>query len=128
MLQLASDTHLITSHYALPLLIKRPGGLVIEMTDGTADYNRANYRVSMFYDLTKNSVVAWLGTGTRTQASSLHSRRLTLGWLRSEMMLDIFGVKEANWRDACAKQPHFVISELPHYVGRAVALLLQIRT
>lgn len=124
MLHLAIDTHLITSHFALPLLIKRPGGLVVEMTDGTADYNRTNYRVSMFYDLAKTSVVrmAW------AQAQELTPHRctavaLTPGWLRSEMMLDIYAVKEANWCDACAKQPHFVISESPHYVGRAVAHL-----
>lgn len=124
MLRLAIDTHLITSHYALLLLIKNPGGLVVEMTDGTADYNRTNYRVSMFYDLAKTSVVrmAW------AQAHELKPHHctalaLTPGWLRSELMLDIYGVTEANWRDACVKQPHFVISESPRYVGRAVAHL-----
>lgn len=124
MLRLAIDTHLITSHFALSLLMKRPGGLVVEMTDGTADYNRTNYRVSMFYDLAKSSVIrmAW------AQAQELKPYHgtavaLTPGWLRSELMLDIYGVKEANWRDACVKQPHFVISESPHYVGRAVAHL-----
>lgn len=124
MLRLAIDTHLITSHYALALLIKNPGGLVVEMTDGTADYNRTNYRVSMFYDLAKTSVIrmAW------AQAQELKPHHgtavaLTPGWLRSELMLDIYGVKEANWRDACGKQPHFVISESPRYVGRAVAHL-----
>jgi NAD(P)-dependent dehydrogenase (short-subunit alcohol dehydrogenase family) len=124
MLQLAIDTHLITSHYALALLIKNPGGLVVEMTDGTADYNRTNYRVSMFYDLAKTSVIrmAW------AQAQELKPHHgtavaLTPGWLRSELMLDIYGVKEANWRDACGKQPHFVISESPRYVGRAAAHL-----
>lgn len=124
MLRLAIDTHLITSHFALPLLIKHPGGLVVEMTDGTAAYNQTNYRVSMFYDLAKTSVVrmAW------AQAQELKPHRctavaLTPGWLRSEMMLDVYGVKEANWRDASIKQPHFVISESPRYVGRAVAHL-----
>jgi NAD(P)-dependent dehydrogenase (short-subunit alcohol dehydrogenase family) len=124
MLRLAIDTHLITSHYALALLIKHPGGLVVEMTDGTADYNRTNYRVSMFYDLVKTSVIrmAW------AQAQELKPHHgtavaLTPGWLRSEQMLDIYGVQEANWRDACVKQPHFVISESPRYVGRAVAHL-----
>ncbi len=124
MLRLAIDTHLITSHYALPLLIKQPGGLVVEMTDGTADYNRHNYRVSLFYDLAKTSIVrmAW------AQAQELKPHRSTTvalspGWLRSELMLEIYGVKETNWRDACVKQPHFVISESPRYVGRAVAHL-----
>lgn len=124
MLRLAVDTHLITSHFALPLLIKHPGGLVVEMTDGTADYNRTNYRVSMFYDLAKTSLIrmAW------AQAHELKPYHctavaMTPGWLRSELMLDIYGVTEANWRDACVKQPHFVISESPRYVGRAVAHL-----
>jgi NAD(P)-dependent dehydrogenase (short-subunit alcohol dehydrogenase family) len=124
MLRLAIDTHIITSHFALPLLIKRPGGLVVEMTDGTADYNSVNYRNSLFYDLAKTSVVrmAW------AQAQELKPHHctavaLTPGWLRSELMLDIYRVKEANWRDATAKQPHFVISESPRYVGRAVAHL-----
>jgi NAD(P)-dependent dehydrogenase (short-subunit alcohol dehydrogenase family) len=124
MLRLAIDTHIITSHFALPLLIKNPGGLVVEMTDGTAEYNNAKYRVSLFYDLAKTSVIrmAW------AQAQELRSHQctavaLTPGWLRSEMMLDAYGVSEANWRDAIAKQPHFVITETPRYVGRAVAHL-----
>ncbi|HEX2271829.1 MAG TPA: SDR family oxidoreductase [Pyrinomonadaceae bacterium] len=124
MLRLAIDTHLITSHYALPLLIKNPGGLVVEMTDGTAEYNSDHYRVSMFYDLAKTSVVrmAW------SLAQELAPHRCTAlalspGWLRSEQMLDNYGVAESNWRDAIAKQPHFVITETPRYVGRAVAHL-----
>ena len=124
MLRLAIDTHIITSHFALPLLIKNPGGLIVEMTDGTADYNNANYRLSLFYDLAKTSVIrmAW------AQAQELRPHQctavaLTPGWLRSEQMLDNHGVSEANWRDAIAKQPHFVITETPRYVGRAVAHL-----
>ena len=124
LLRLAIDTHIITSHFALPLLIKHPGGLVVEMTDGTAEYNNANYRLSLFYDLAKTSVIrmAW------AQAQELRPRQgtavaLTPGWLRSEMMLDNYGVSEANWREAIAKQPHFVITETPRYVGRAVAAL-----
>lgn len=124
MLRLAIDTHIITSHFALPLLIKNPGGLLVEMTDGTAEYNNTNYRLSLFYDLAKSSVIrmAW------AQAQELRPHRctavaLTPGWMRSEMMLDIYGVTETNWRDATAKQPHFVISETPRYVGRAVAHL-----
>ena len=124
MLRLAIDTHLITSHFALPLLIKNPGGLVVEMTDGTADYNNAHYRLSLFYDLAKTSVIrmAW------AQAQELRPHQCTAlalspGWLRSEQMLENYGVSEANWRDATARQPHFVITETPRYVGRAVAAL-----
>ena len=124
MLRLAIDTHIITSHFALPLLIQNEGGLVVEMTDGTAEYNAENYRVSLFYDLAKASVIrmAW------AQAKELVPHgctavALTPGWLRSEMMLDAFRVGESNWRDALAAQPHFAISETPRYVGRAVAHL-----
>jgi NAD(P)-dependent dehydrogenase (short-subunit alcohol dehydrogenase family) len=124
MLRLAIDTHIITSHFALRLLIKNPGGLVVEMTDGTAEYNNANYRLSLFYDLAKTSVIrmAW-GQAKELQPHRCTAVALTPGWLRSEQMLDNYGVREANWREAIAKQPHFVISETPRYVGRAVAHL-----
>jgi NAD(P)-dependent dehydrogenase (short-subunit alcohol dehydrogenase family) len=124
LLRLAIDTHITTSHFALPLLIRKPGGLVVEVTDGTAEYNATNYRLSLFYDLAKTSVIrlAW------AQAQELLPHggtavALTPGWLRSEMMLDIFGVEESNWQDATAAQPYFAISETPRYVGRAVAHL-----
>ena len=124
LLHLAIDTHLITSHHALPLLLERPGGLLVEMTDGTADYNATRYRVSTFYDLAKSAVIrmAW------AQAQELGPRgatavALTPGWLRSETMLDAFGVTEETWRDATERVPHFCISESPRYVGRAVAAL-----
>jgi NAD(P)-dependent dehydrogenase (short-subunit alcohol dehydrogenase family) len=124
MLHLAIDTHLITAHFALPLLIQRPGGLLVEVTDGTAEYNAGNYRLSPYYDLAKVAVnrMAW------AHAQDLAKREatavsLTPGWLRSEMMLDHFGVTEDNWRDATSKEPHFAISETPRFVGRAVAAL-----
>ena len=124
MLRLAIDTHIITSHFALPLLIKTAGGLLVEVTDGPSDYNQDHYRVSLFYDLAKTSInrIAW------TQAQELQKHQCTAvslspGWLRSEQMLDNYGVKEENWRDATKKQPHFIITETPHYVGRAVAHL-----
>jgi NAD(P)-dependent dehydrogenase (short-subunit alcohol dehydrogenase family) len=124
MLRLAVDTHIITSHFALPLLIKNEGGLVVEMTDGTAEYNAETYRNSLFYDLAKTSVIrmAW----AQAQELAPHgcaAVALTSGWLRSEMMLDLFGVDESNWREATATEPHFAISEAPRYVGRAVAHL-----
>jgi NAD(P)-dependent dehydrogenase (short-subunit alcohol dehydrogenase family) len=124
MLRLAIDTHIITSHFALPLLIKNPGGLVVEMTDGTAEYNNANYRLSLFYDLAKTSVIrmAW-AQAQELQPHQCTAVALTPGWMRSEMMLDNYGVSEAKWRDAIAKQPHFVITETPRYVGRAVVAL-----
>jgi NAD(P)-dependent dehydrogenase (short-subunit alcohol dehydrogenase family) len=124
MLRLAIDTHIITSHFALPLLIQHEGGLVVEMTDGTAEYNAANYRNSLFYDLAKTSVIR-LGWAQAKELAphGCAAVALTPGWLRSEMMLDTFGVEESNWKDAIAIQPHFAISETPRYVGRAVAHL-----
>jgi len=124
MLRLAIDSHAITSHFALALLIKRPGGLVVEMTDGTAEYNAGKYRLSLFYDLAKTSVIrmAW-ALAQELRPHGCTAVALTAGWLRSEQMLENYGVSESNWRDAIAKQPHFVISETPHYVGRAVAHL-----
>jgi NAD(P)-dependent dehydrogenase (short-subunit alcohol dehydrogenase family) len=124
MLRLAIDTHIITSHFALPLLIRNAGGLVVEMTDGTAKYNDANYRLSLFYDLAKTSVIrmAW-AQSQELRPHHCTAVALTPGWLRSEMMLETFGVEESNWREATAREPHFGISETPRYVGRAVAHL-----
>jgi NAD(P)-dependent dehydrogenase (short-subunit alcohol dehydrogenase family) len=125
MLHTAVDTHLITSHFALPLLIRNPGGLVVEMTDGTRDYNAGHYRVSAFYDLVKNSVLRLaFSQAEELKPFGCTAVALTPGWMRSEMMLGHFGVTEATWRDAEPKQPHFAaISESPRFVGRAVAAL-----
>jgi NAD(P)-dependent dehydrogenase (short-subunit alcohol dehydrogenase family) len=124
LLDLAIKTHLITSHHALPLLIRNPGGLVVEMTDGTADYNAVNYRISAFYDLAKTAVIRLAFAQSKDLAPhGATAVALTPGWLRSEMMLDAFGVEESNWLEATAIQPHFVISETPRFVGRAVAHL-----
>ncbi|HEY3560000.1 MAG TPA: SDR family oxidoreductase [Kribbella sp.] len=124
LLELGVNTHVITAHYALPLLIKSPGGLVIEMTDGTAEYNAATYRVSFFYDLAKGAVgrIAF-ALAHELDKYDATAVLLTPGWLRSEAMLDGFGVREDNWRDATSRVPHFAISESPSYVGRAVAAL-----
>jgi NAD(P)-dependent dehydrogenase (short-subunit alcohol dehydrogenase family) len=124
LLRLAVETHLITAHYALPLLIERPGGLLVEMTDGTADYNAENYRINPFYDLAKVSInrLGW-SHAKDLAAHGATSVSLTPGWLRSEMMLEAFGVTEANWRDATERIPHFAIAETPRYVGRAVVAL-----
>jgi len=126
LLRLAVDTHAITSHFAIPLLLKTGGGLVVEVNDGTAEYNGANYRNSFFYDLAKAGVLRMgfsLGHELRPHGATAVS--LTPGWLRSEAMLDAFGVTEASWRDATRFQPHFAISETPAFVGRAVAALAQ---
>jgi NAD(P)-dependent dehydrogenase (short-subunit alcohol dehydrogenase family) len=125
-LRLAVETHAITSHFAIPLLIKTPGGLVVEVTDGTDEYNAANYRVSFFYDLAKASVNRMaFALAHELQPHGATAVSLTPGWLRSEFMLEEFGVTESNWRDATARVPHFAISESPAFVGRAVAALAQ---
>ncbi|PPA56196.1 SDR family oxidoreductase [Micromonospora chalcea] len=123
-LRLAVDTHIITSHFALPLLIRNPGGLVVEVGDGTKEHNDSEYRLSVFYDLAKVSV-------NRLGFSQAHELAphgctavaLTPGWLRSEAMLEHYGVTEATWRDGAKTEPHFVMSETPAFVGRAVAPL-----
>jgi NAD(P)-dependent dehydrogenase (short-subunit alcohol dehydrogenase family) len=124
LLRLAVETHLVTSHHALPLLIRNPGGLVVEVTDGTAAYNADHYRLTMFYDLAKTAVIrlAW------AQAQELAEHgctavALTPGWMRSELMLEHHGVSESNWREATERTPHFRMSETPRYLGRAVAAL-----
>jgi len=123
-LRLGVDTHAITSHFAIPLLIKTPGGLVVEVTDGTDAYNATHYRVSFFYDLAKASVNRMaFALAHELQPHGATAVSLTPGWLRSEMMLEAFGVTESNWRDATARIPHFAISETPAFVGRAVAAL-----
>lgn len=124
MLRLATETHIITSHFALPLLIRGGSGLVVEVTDGTEEYNRNHYRLSLFYDLAKTSVIRM----ARSLAHELAPRgctavAVTPGWMRSEIMLEHYGVKEETWQDAVKQQPHFAISETPRYVGRAVAAL-----
>lgn len=124
MLRLALDTHLITNHCAMPLLLRTGGGLVVEMTDGTAEYNAANYRLSMFYDLAKTSVLrlAW-ALAKELEPYECTAVALTPGWMRSEIMLETFEVTEDNWREAAIREPHFVISESPRFTGRAVAAL-----
>lgn len=130
-LRLAVDTHLVTSHHLLPLLIDRPGGLVVEVTDGTTDYNATRYRISVYYDLAKVAVNRLaFSQGHELAAHGATAVALTPGWLRSEIMLDLFGATEANWRDALdpsraadgrpGAPPDFALSESPRYVGRAV--------
>lgn len=125
LLRLAIDTHLITSHHALALLIRRPGGLVVEMTDGTGEYNADHYRLSIFYDLAKTAVIRLaFAQGKELAPHGCTAVALTPGWMRSEMMLDIYGVTEETWREATVGNPHFVaISESTRFVGRAVAAL-----
>jgi NAD(P)-dependent dehydrogenase (short-subunit alcohol dehydrogenase family) len=133
-LRLAIETHLVTSHHLLPLLIDKPGGLLVEVTDGTADYNASRYRLSVFYDLAKVAVNRLaFSQGHELKPHGATAVAITPGWLRSEMMLDNFRVSEENWRDALdrapgdsarpAAPPDFALSESPRYVGRAIVAL-----
>ena len=125
-LRLAIDTHAITNHFAIPLLIKEPGGLVVEVTDGTAEYNATNYRVSFFYDLAKAANLRMaFALGHELQPYGATAVSLTPGWLRSEAMLEAYGVSESSWHEATKHSPHFAISESPAFVGRAVVALAQ---
>src|SRR5690349_16259732 len=125
-LRLAIDTHLVTSHHLLPLLVGTPGGLLVEVTDGTTVYNASNYRISVFYDLAKVAVNRLaFSQGHELAPFGATAVAITPGFLRSEMMLEAFGVTEASWKDApgTTAPPHFAMSESPRYVGRAVAAL-----
>lgn len=124
MLRLGLETHLITSHHLLPLLLDRPdGGLVVEVSDGTADYNATRYRISVFYDLVKVGVNRLaFSQGHELAPHNGTAVAITPGWMRSEMMLEVYRTTEDDWRSAAAP-PGFAVSESPRYVGRAVAAL-----
>ena len=121
-LRLAIDTHLITSHHVLPLVINQPGGLLVEVTDGTTAHNASTYRISAFYDLAKVAVNRLaFSQGHEMAAHDGTALAVTPGWLRSEMMLEAFGVTEETWRESTTAPPGFAASESPRYVGRGVA-------
>ena len=129
MLGMGVRTHLVTLHHALPLMLRGrtpdDPGLVVEMTDGTAEANR-DFRqgVGFYYDLVK-ATVGRIVTGLAAELVDhpVTALGVTPGWLRSEAMLDHFGVTEETWRDACDRVPEFAISESPAYVARGVAAL-----
>ncbi|MDQ0777766.1 NAD(P)-dependent dehydrogenase (short-subunit alcohol dehydrogenase family) [Streptomyces aurantiacus] len=123
-MRLGIESHLVTSHCALPLLVRNPGGLLVEVTDGTEEYNR-RYRKPLFYDLAKAAPIRMAyDLGEELKEHGCTAVCVTPGWLRSEAMLDTaFHVTEENWRDACEHVPHFAISETPTYVGRALVAL-----
>lgn len=124
MLRFGVDTHAITSHFAIPLMLRTEGSILIEINDGTADYNASRYRNSFFYDLTKGAVQRMaFALAHELRGKGVTALCLTPGWLRSEAMLDAFGVAEADWRTATQYVPHFAISETPRFIGRAVAAL-----
>jgi NAD(P)-dependent dehydrogenase (short-subunit alcohol dehydrogenase family) len=120
MLRQALDTHIITSRYGVPLLLHSGGGLIVEVTDG----NSFGYRGNLFYDLVKSSVIRLaFGMAYELRRRNVAAIAITPGFLRSEAMLEHFGVTAANWRDGAEKDPNFMASESPLFVGRAIAAL-----
>src|SRR4051794_33632572 len=129
MLRMGVDTHLITAHHALPLMLRRPEGaadaLLVEVTAGTDEFNAAfREGVGFYYDLVKSNVSRIvLGLSHELRDHPVTALGVTPGWLRSEKMLENFGVTEETWRDALERAPGFAISESPTYVGRGVVAL-----
>lgn len=125
MLRNGVGTHLITSAKAIPLMLRTGSGLIVEMTDGTAEYNREFRRnVGFYYDLVKANVQRiTIGLAAELENETIAAVAVTPGWMRSEQMLENFGVKESNWRDALDEVPHFCISETPTFVARGVVAL-----
>ena len=120
LLEGALFTHLITARHAAPLMVQQGGGLIVEVTDGDAGWHRGN----LYYDLAKSTVVRLaFDMAEELKAHGVACVALTPGFMRSEAVLDHFGVTEARWRDAIATDPHFEFSETPLFVGRAVAAL-----
>ena len=113
-------THLVTSWHAAPLMIARGSGLIVEITDGVD----ARYRGSLFYDLAKSAVIRLaVAQADELRAHGVAAVAVSPGFLRSEAMLDHFGVSEQTWREAIASDRHFAASETPHFVARGIAAL-----
>jgi NAD(P)-dependent dehydrogenase (short-subunit alcohol dehydrogenase family) len=120
MQRLAVWTHLVTSRFGVPLMVARRRGLVVEITDGAG----SGYRGNLPYDLAKASAIRLaFGMAEELRPHGVAAVALTPGFLRSEAVLEHFGVTEANWRDAVARDEHFAFSETPAFVGRAVVAL-----
>jgi NAD(P)-dependent dehydrogenase (short-subunit alcohol dehydrogenase family) len=120
MQRLAVSTHIVTARLAAPLMVARATGLIVEVTDGVED----RYRGSLYYDLAKSSVIRLArGMAVDLEPYRVASVVVTPGFLRSEAVLDHFGVSAENWREAIAADPHFAASETPRYVGRGIAAL-----
>ena len=120
MLERAVIAHIITSRHGAPLMVERKTGLIVEVTDG----DTLAYRGNIYYDLAKtNAIRLAYAMAWDLRKTTVTALAVSPGFLRSEMMLDHFGVTEANWRDATKTDPHFAESETPFFVGRAIAAL-----
>jgi NAD(P)-dependent dehydrogenase (short-subunit alcohol dehydrogenase family) len=120
MQELAVRTHIVTSRHAAPLILRQPGGLIVEVTDG----DTPGYRGNLFYDLAKASVIRLaIAQAEELRPHGVAALAVTPGFLRSEAMLEHFGVTEERWQEGATRDPHFIASETPCFVGRAVAAL-----
>ncbi len=123
MIERAIFTHMITSRYGVPLMVARKQGLIIEVTDG----DTLNYRGNLAYDFVKTGVMrlalAQAQELTANGLDDITALAITPGFLRSEQMLEHFGVTEANWREAVKQDPYFAESETPYYLARAIVAL-----
>jgi len=116
----AAWPHVVTCRHAAPLMVERREGLIVQLTDGDALF----YRMNLFYDLGRIAEIRLAyALAEELAPRGVTALALTPGYLRSEAMLDGFGVTEANWRDAVRKDPHFILSETPFLIGRAVVAL-----
>ena len=113
-------SHLITNRRLAPLMVEANRGLIVEVIDG----HFAGYRGHILYDLVKASLARLAyGMAMELARTGVTALALSPGFLRSEAVLEHFGVSEQNWRDAIAKDRYFAESETPALVGRAVAAL-----
>jgi len=120
MQQRGVHSHIITSRYGVPLMLEHQRGLIIEITDG----DTFAYRDNLFYDLAKTSVIRLAyAMAQELRPHNITALAVTPGFLRSEAMLDHFGVTETNWQEGAKQDPHFIASETPFYIGRAIAAL-----
>lgn len=124
-------THLNTAHAALTLLVKNPGGVSIEITDGTTEYNRKTYRDSVYLDITKTAVSRLaFALGHELESEGCTALAVTPGWLRSEMMLDTFSTNDTDWLsdslDPSKEVPpaDFAISETPAFLARGIVAVV----
>ena len=116
----AVRTHMVTSYYAAQLMVENKQGLILEITDGVS----YDYRGNLYYSLAKISNIHLAqAMAEDLRPYGVTSLSLTPGFLRSEEMLEHFGVTEANWQEGAKKDPNFIASETPYYIGRAVVAL-----
>lgn len=113
-------SHILTTQRALPLLRGRRRALIVEVTDG----DTASYRGAIYYDLIKTTLMRLaFALSVELRADGIAAVAITPGFLRSEAMLELFGVTESTWREGVSQDPHFVASESPRFVGRCIAAL-----